>query len=1151
MNNYSLTGYNSTVPQKQDNNKKLADVIEDQQTQIQNVLAIADMAINRTYLPECTQYHPIAINEDITSPTFLSKSRLYKLTRFVYNPEDSVMEKLKIIFLALSQLPLNPSVFLIIHNKCATKSVDLRAKKEVILPGDLSLYFGIRTDSDASAQIGNMFQECFINTFPGSELEAASDDYKQLEKNDIENIVCVSAMPSVKKDDDGNAADIGLEQFIDSMRNHNYTAFLVATPVSNEIVQARKRELENLYTQLSVYRKQTLAYGENESLSVSEGITKSFSKAKSIGKSFTKTTGSSYGTTKTQGSSTTQGSSSSSSMSGEGFSSSSGFNSSYSSSESYSESQTHSFSESIGNSETDTDTVTDGTSNTKGTTSGSSKTLTIERENKNIICMLEKIDKALQRITDAEAYGLWECAAYFASKETTDAVLAANSYKALVLGDQSSDAKSYVTTWKTLSSQEQSSDVDFAIRHNFLTKNEAIKQIAEKVQSQKICVNTIYPYILYGMHPILHREDGFEQFQEIYPTNAVNGKDLPRFFSVPLKSLPGIVVDSIASFERSVFTKRLERRNNSSQTPDTIPLGCVFHMGNKDENTRVDLDIDSFTGHCFISGSTGSGKSNTMSKILEGLLELEHTKVQRKINFLVIEPAKGEYKKDFHDIPGLKIFTTNPLSEQLLHLNPFRFPDGIHVLEHIDRLLNIFGSCWELTAAMPAILKKSVEQAYEAAGWDLCGSYYVGSGDISYPTFASLVTELRNVIDSSDYSAEAKGNYTGALVTRVESLAGGMLRRIFCSETDISYQDLFDSRTIVDLSRLGSPETKSMIMGVLVMLLSEYRMAEAQIKNQTNKKLHHVTVIEEAHNLLKNVATAAGGSELVAKSIEMISNAIAEMRTYGEGFIIVDQSPTAVDISAIKNTNTKIVMRLPEKNDCEAMANAMGLNENQQKEIAKLLPGKAIVVQNNWVAAVMVAVDEAAGKYNGVPELLTAAANRRVRAILASAFAELAGKQIAGNSDFNAIEWWKAVYRLLKRFVDSYQNNRNSGIGAAKAHELFLMCEYYRRTLSLEHLKSQGVIKRKYGQLIVNLLECENCWKTFLKADRHSHYMHDSRKLFSELLTRYIPLEDVPLDLLTDCVLAYMCKGGVIISGGTKEDARNFNSIFIKGENHA
>ena len=92
-------------------------------------------------------------------------------------------------------------------------------------------------------------------------------------------------------------------------------------------------------------------------------------------------------------------------------------------------------------------------------------------------------------------------------------------------------------------------------------------------------------------------------------------------------------------------------------------------------------------------------------------------------------------------------------------------------------------------------------------------------------------------------------------------------------------------------------------MGILIMRLSEYRMTHS---NGSNQKLRHVTVLEEAHNILKastHPSTQDGG-DLAGKSVEMLSNAIAEMRTYGEGFIIADQSPNAVDISAIRNTNT-------------------------------------------------------------------------------------------------------------------------------------------------------------------------------------------------------------------------------------------------------
>jgi len=87
------------------------------------------------------------------------------------------------------------------------------------------------------------------------------------------------------------------------------------------------------------------------------------------------------------------------------------------------------------------------------------------------------------------------------------------------------------------------------------------------------------------------------------------------------------------------------------------------------------------------------------------------------------------------------------------------------------------------------------------------------------------------------------------------------------------------------------------------------------------------------------------------------------MRTYGEGFIIVDQSPTAVDISTIKNTNTKIVMRLPEYGDCEAVGRSVGLNDEQIAELSRLDKGVAAVYQNSWLEAVLTQIDKCSDRY--------------------------------------------------------------------------------------------------------------------------------------------------------------------------------------------
>ncbi len=1103
------------------------------------VLNVADMAISRTYLSEYRHYDVVNLEKgpsDALLPGFTACSKLFRLKRFVYNPEENIAERLKTFYLSLSHLPLNPNVFMVIRNEPPTYWNP---------QGGFAIHLGIRTEAaNASYQIEKMLEESFLGTFLGSELEsvAPSDVFP---KTAVSNLSCVLAVPSVKKDTDNETAQMGLEQFIDVMRNKAYTAVFVAAPVTNEVIQQRKRELENFYTKLSTGRKLTVSYGENESASVSKSISDSTGLSQTSGKSFTQTK--SQSETQTRGGGTGTSHTSGSSWGSDGSSSSS--STTYSTSRNWSNSQTIGFSASKGVTTSTGKTIQHGIFEGESETKGKTATVSIEVENKNVVGMLEKIDAELKHITESEAYGLWECAAYFTAESPMSARFAANSYKALVLGDTSSSARSYIIDWT-------------------VPEAPAPRDVQEQEQRY---ISELFSYVQHGLHPVLRRGEGYygneDLFREIMLTQSVSGKDLPYFLPLPLKSVPGVVVDSIASFERSVHVKKISG-DDLEPHPDNkrVRLGCVFHMGLEEYTSEVSLELDKFTSHCFISGSTGSGKSNTMARLLEEIIQQN----EQKVNFLVIEPAKGEYKKDFHEVPDINIFSTNPLCERLLHLNPFRFHPGIHVLEHLDRLLNIFGSCWELTEAMPAILKKAVERAYESVGWDLCNSYYIGEGRPKFPTFATVVEELRRVIDESDYSAEVKSNYTGALVTRVESLAGGILRRIFCGEVDVSYETLFDGRTIVDLSRLGSQETKTLIMGVLVMLLSEYRMAVAQAKNETNKKLQHITVIEEAHNLLKSSDASAGGSNVAAKSIEMISNAIAEMRTYGEGFIIVDQSPTAVDISAIKNTNTKIVMRLPEQHDCEAMASAMGLNEHQQKEIAKLLPGKAIVMQNDWTAAVMVAIDKAESNYGGEPEIISPEGNRMTRGCLARAFADIACTCYAGLANREDVltpemkikghtvrEYWNWALGFLsvanRQFKES--GTAGMGIGKAKARELVELCVHHFRANKMDALKRTEILAA-YGRLIVSLLECENCWKVYfsqnsawIRLGRNPKDAMASLEAertggvpFTKVMKRYLPpFKDNEIASICRCVKSFLrTADGMMFAGGTCSDCNLF-----------
>lgn len=296
----------------------------------------------------------------------------------------------------------------------------------------------------------------------------------------------------------------------------------------------------------------------------------------------------------------------------------------------------------------------------------------------------------------------------------------------------------------------------------------------------------------------------------------------------------------------------------------------------------------------------------------------------------------------------MSVYGTNVKQTKLLQINPFSFPEGIHVLEHIDRLVEIFNACWPMYAAMPAVLKDAVERVYRNCGWDMEDSV---CNPKVFPTFRELMQVLPEVVKESNYSADTQSDYIGALYTRIKSLTNGINGQIFCSKKELEAEQLFDENVIVDLSRVGSGETKSLLMGILVMKLQEHRMEYAGM----NAELQHVTILEEAHNLLRctsNVQTQEG-SNLQGKSVEMISNAIAEMRTYGEGFIIADQAPALLDSAVIRNTNTKIILRLPDEEDRQLVGKAASLNEDQIAELAKLPLGTAAIYQNDWLEPVL------------------------------------------------------------------------------------------------------------------------------------------------------------------------------------------------------
>ena len=499
----------------------------------------------------------------------------------------------------------------------------------------------------------------------------------------------------------------------------------------------------------------------------------------------------------------------------------------------------------------------------------------------------------------------------------------------------------------------------------------------------------------------------------IYPlkvtaTSALSGKELARALNFPRRSVSGLPVYECVPFGREVvqYTQDPNKR--------TILLGRIYHMRHA-EAAWVSLDRKSLTAHTFITGSTGAGKSNTIYTLLDKLCLDGGSDTK----FLVIEPAKGEYKEALGGYPGVQVYGTNPYKAPLLRLNPFSFPEDTHVLEHIDRLIEIFNACWPMYAAMPAVLKAAVERAYVGCGWSLTSSRCAGSR--VFPTFRDVMAALPAVIDEKGFSRDTQGDYKGALATRLESMTNGINGQVLCAYYDLDGEALFDQNVIVDLSRVGSSETKALLMGVLILKLQEHRMAQrAAGETQGNEGLRHITVLEEAHNLLRRTSAEQSqeSSNLQGKSVEMLTNAIAEMRTYGEGFIIADQSPGLLDMAVIRNTNTKIILRLPDESDRVLVGKAAGLNDEQIVELSRLDTGVAAVYQNHWLEPVLCAISYFDSKkfkpfsYSGQPSAAPSAS-----------FDEHIFDMLLGNTTADAARNQEAVDQI-KTWIDRQATGR-------------------------------------------------------------------------------------------------------------------------------
>lgn len=549
-----------------------------------------------------------------------------------------------------------------------------------------------------------------------------------------------------------------------------------------------------------------------------------------------------------------------------------------------------------------------------GTTTGESLSFGQEYLNKHAEACVELLKNTSTRFEIAKSQGCWNVGVYLISNQSEAAAQAQAQFKALVSGEKSAFEPIRAHDLSPLWEGQIQASLD-AFQHPSLR------------------------LFVPGEQERIHHPFG-EVFENL--TTPLNTGELSLLANLPLREMPGMSMQPSAFF--SLNPPKVQDPARALQ------IGRLLEGGEEIGDLNYELDLNTLTRHVFITGITGSGKSNTCRRVITSLME-------RGKNFLVIEPAKDEYvqlalafnqagtfgRKIAVYIPGRTEWGGCPVEE--LQLNPFdiiRHKGAIvQVMPHLDRLKSIFNASFPMYEILPVILEEALVDLYASQGWL---EDTLPPENVQCPTLGQLYDRITALVRGKGYEQRITDNITAAMRTRIGSLMRGWKGRLFDQPASTPWPDLFDRPVVINLQQMGDDADKCFTIALLLNLMYEYRQAQYESAGSPeSSELQHLAIIEEAHRILRAAHFVADSANPQVKMGEMFADILAEIRAYGQGMAIIDQVPSKLVPDAIKNTNLKIVHRLVAADDCQSMAGAMALSDEQAKVIARLKVGQAIV----------------------------------------------------------------------------------------------------------------------------------------------------------------------------------------------------------------
>lgn len=397
------------------------------------------------------------------------------------------------------------------------------------------------------------------------------------------------------------------------------------------------------------------------------------------------------------------------------------------------------------------------------------------------------------------------------------------------------------------------------------------------------------------------------------------------------------VNEAVSVFKLPVYDRRMMALKHKSSTGSgesfnekvTDPNNVILGVLAQKPNIQIGCPDKSFTKHMLVVGMPGSGKTTFSVNML-----LQFAK--RGIPFLAIEPTKSEYRAMIDAIDGLQIFTPGNNAVSPFIINPFIPPAGITVERYIPSLFSAFRVAFSMASPLDVIFLKSIRQCYFEHGWTDSSR----NGDPGTKLFGiyEFILTFKRVVEEANYSKEVKGNLQSAGVFRLMNLIQ-QNSNIYDTVNTIPLEDLLSKPTVVELNAVDDGEQKALIISLLLINIVAY----TKYNHVGDGKLKNIMLIDEAHVVLSPAGGSSedGGPSAAKAAVKRIQDMIVEIRSYGTGIIIADQSPGKVTREVVANTDIKVAFRLVQNEDRQMIGDTSNMSENDVLHLSQLKPGEA------------------------------------------------------------------------------------------------------------------------------------------------------------------------------------------------------------------